>query len=251
TGIGVDRVDLGAATNRGIPVVVTPTAGTRAVAEGTLALMLHLVKRLGRFTELVRAGRWAARSQYTAGDLDGAAVGIVRYGRPGRRVADLVRRFGARVLVTDPLLGEEAQVQGAEVVALPELVRTADVISLHAPLTEQTRDLLGRRTLAEVKPGAIVVNCGRGGLLDLDATHEALLDGRLAGVGLDVYDPEPPEPGGHPLFQHPDVVLTPHVMGISARGWYQTCSDLADGMTAVLAGGRAEHVANPEVYGAG
>jgi phosphoglycerate dehydrogenase-like enzyme len=239
TGVGVDRVDLPAASARGIPVVVTPHAGTRAVAEGTLALTLHLLKRLGRFTELVRDGRWAER--------DGATVGLVGYGRIGRRVAELARCFGARVVVTDPYL-DPATEEAVTVVELDEVMRTADVISLHAPLTPQTHHLLGAAALAEVKPGAIVVNCGRGGLLDLDAVHAALTDGRLAGVGLDVYDPEPPPPQGHPLFGHPDVVLTPHVMGISARAWHKTCVDVAEGMAAVLGGARVEHVANPEVY---
>jgi phosphoglycerate dehydrogenase-like enzyme len=247
TGVGVDRVDLPAASARGIPVVVTPHAGTRAVAEGTLALTLHLLKRLGRFTELVRDGRWAERGGIAAGDLDGATVGLVGYGRIGRRVAELARCFGARVVVTDPYL-DPATEEAVTVVELDEVMRTADVISLHAPLTPQTHHLLGAAALAEVKPGAIVVNCGRGGLLDLDAVHAALTDGRLAGVGLDVYDPEPPPPQGHPLFGHPDVVLTPHVMGISARAWHKTCVDVAEGMAAVLGGARVEHVANPEVY---
>jgi phosphoglycerate dehydrogenase-like enzyme len=150
-------------------------------------------------------------------------------------------------VVTDPYL-DPATEEAVTVVELDEVMRTADVISLHAPLTPQTHHLLGAAPLAEVKPGAIVVNCGRGGLLDLDAVHAALTDGRLAGVGLDVYDPEPPPPQGHPLFGHPDVVLTPHVMGISARAWHMTCVDVAEGMAAVLGGARVEHVANPEVY---
>lgn len=243
TGVGVDRVDVAAATARGIPVVITPHAGTRAVAEGTLALTLHLLKRLGRFTGLVRDGRWAERGGITAGDLDGATMGLVGYGRIGRRVAELARCFGADVVVTDPYLDSTAD--DITVVALDDLVRTADVISLHAPLTPQTHHLLGAAALAAVKPGAVLVNCGRGGLLDLDAAYAALIDGRLGGVGLDVYDPEPPAPQGHPLFAHPDVVLTPHVMGISARAWRKTCVDVADGMAAVLGGTRAEFVATP------
>lgn len=243
TGVGVDRVDLEAASTRSVPVVVTPTAGTRAVAEGTLAFALHLLKKLGRHTTLVREGQWARRSRLTAYDLDGATVGLVGYGRIGRRVAELARCFGADVLVFDPYLDAA---EGITVTDLPRLLAAADVISLHAPLTPETRHLIGAAELAQVKPGAVLVNCARGGLLDLDAAHAALLDGRLAGVGLDVYDPEPP--ADHPLFHHPDVVLTPHIMGISARAWQRTCVDMATGMAAVLGGGRAEHVANPEVY---
>jgi D-3-phosphoglycerate dehydrogenase len=243
TGIGVDRVDLGAASSRSVPVVVTPTAGTRAVAEGTLAFALNLLKKLGPHTTLVREGQWAHRNRLTAHDLDGATVGLVGYGRIGRRVAELARCFGADVLVFDPYLDAA---EGITVTDLSRLLAAADVISLHAPLTPETRHIIGAAVLTRVKPGAVLVNCARGGLLDLDAVHAALLDGRLAGVGLDVYDPEPP--ADHPLFHHPDVVLTPHIMGISARAWQRTCVDMATGMAAVLGGGRAEHVANPEVY---
>jgi D-3-phosphoglycerate dehydrogenase len=247
TGIGVDRVDIAAATARAVPVVVTPTAGTRAVAEGTLALMLHLLKRLGRFTTLVRDGKWAERNQFTARDLDGATVGLIGCGRIGLRVAELTRCFGAEVLAFDPYL-DPARAEHITVVDLEDLVRSSDVISLHAPLTTETRHILGATALSKVKPGAIVVNCGRGALLDLDAAYAALDDGRLAGVGLDVYDPEPPGPEGHPLFLHPDVVLTPHIMGLSARAWHKTCADMAEGMAAVLNGKHVEHVANPEVF---
>ena len=243
TGVGVDRVDLEAASTRSVPVVVTPTAGTRAVAEGTLAFALHLLKKLGRHTTLVRKGAWKQRNRLTAYDLDGATVGLVGFGRIGRRVAELARCFGAEVLVFDPYLDAA---EGVTVTDLPRLLAAADVISLHAPLTPETRHLIGAAELALIKPGAVLVNCARGGLLDLDAAHAALLDGRLAGVGLDVYDPEPP--ADHPLFHHPDVVLTPHIMGISARAWQRTCVDMATGMAAVLGGGRAENVANPEVY---
>ncbi|GAB3347927.1 hydroxyacid dehydrogenase [Amycolatopsis echigonensis] len=245
TGIGVDRVDLDAASARSVPVVVTPSAGTRAVAEGALTLALHLLKRIGRYTTLVREGRWTQRNAFTANDLDGAVVGLVGYGRIGRRVAELARAFGASVLVYDPYL-RPADADGVTVADLPRVLTGSDVLSLHAPLTPETRHLLGEAELSQVKPGAILVNCARGGLLDLDAVHAALLDGRLGGVGLDVYDPEPPV--DHPLFHHPDVALTPHIMGISARAWHRTCADMATGMAAVLGGGRADHVANPEVY---
>lgn len=245
TGIGVDRVDLDAASARSVPVVVTPSAGTRAVAEGALTLALHLLKRIGRYTTLVREGRWTQRNAFTANDLDGAVVGLVGYGRIGRRVAELARAFGASVLVYDPYL-RPADADGVTVADLPRVLTGSDVLSLHAPLTPETRHLLGEAELSQVKPGAILINCARGGLLDLDAVHAALLDGRLGGVGLDVYDPEPPV--DHPLFHHPDVALTPHIMGISARAWHRTCADMATGMAAVLGGGRADHVANPEVY---
>jgi D-3-phosphoglycerate dehydrogenase / 2-oxoglutarate reductase len=244
SGVGVDRVDLAAATRRGIPVVITPGAGTRAVAEGALALVLHLVKRLGRFTRLVSEGHWAEREGLLIGDLDRATLGIVGYGRIGRRLADLATVLGMRVLAYDPYASTAVLDPAVTIVELPELLRESDVVSLHAPLTPETQGLIGTEALAQIKPGAVLVNCGRGGLLDLDAAHEALRAGRLSGVGLDVYEPEPPD--DHPLFHHPDVVLTPHVTGLSQRARRLTFQQLADGMVDVLSGRRPAHVANPE-----
>src|SRR5918992_6262113 len=241
TGVGVDLVDLAAASARGIPVVVTPNSGTRAVAEGVLALALHLTKRLGRLTELVREGRWTERAQVPVGDLDGATIGIVGYGRIGRRVGELAAAFGMRVLAYDPLSPPPADVARAD---LGELAASSDVLTLHVPLTEQTQHLVDEALLARVRPGAVLVNCGRGGLLDLGAALAALRSGRLAGVGLDVFDPEPP--AHHPLFDHPDVVLTPHLMGLTRRATAATFADAAQGVVDVLAGRPPAAVANPD-----
>ncbi len=246
SGVGVDRVDVAAATARGIPIAITPSAGTRAVAEGTFALILHLVKRLGRATQLVRDGAWSGREDLTLGDLDGSTLGIVGCGRIGRRVAEIATVFGMRILAHDPYADRSGVDAAVTLSDLPDLLASADVISLHTPLTAETEGLIGSRALIDVKPGAVLVNCGRGGLLDLDAAYEALCDGRLSGVGLDVFDPEPPQ--HHPLFNHPDVVLTPHVMALSRRAWPLILAEMADGMAEVLAGRRAPHVANPAVY---
>ena len=239
TGVGVDLVDLEAASARGITVVVTPGSGTRAVAEGVLALALHLVKRLGPLTDLVRDGRWAGRGQVQVGDLDGATIGIVGYGRIGRRVGELATAFGMRVLAHDPFSPPPPEVDCPD---LGSLAAASDVLTLHAPLTDQTRHLVDRAFLAGVRRGAILVNCGRGGLLDLDAVLAALKAGRLAGVGLDVFDPEPPP--HHPLFDHPDVVLPPPLMGLTRRATAATFADAARGVADVLAGRRPAAVAN-------
>jgi phosphoglycerate dehydrogenase-like enzyme len=239
SGVGVERVDLEAATRRGIPVVVTPTGGTRGVAEGTLALMLHLVKRLAPLTALVREGRWTERDAFPLGDLDGATLAVIGYGRIGRRVAELACAFGMHVVAHDPHADDATY-------ELHDALAIADVITLHAPLTTQTQGLIGEAALGHVKHGAVLVNCGRGALLDLDAAHAALIDGRLAGVGLDVFEPEPAS--DHPLFHHPDVVLTPHVMALSRRTRALVFEEMADGMDDVLSGRRAPHIANPAVY---
>jgi D-3-phosphoglycerate dehydrogenase len=245
TGVGVERVDVAEATRRGIAVVVTPGAGTHAVAEGALAMILHLVKRLGVTTECVARGRWSERGTITLGDLDGATIGIVGYGRIGRRVGHLARAFGMTVLAHDPYLAQpedRAGGDGAELVELEELRSRSQVVTLHLPLTPQTHHLVGSAFLAAMPVGSILVNCGRGGLLDLDAAAHALADGRLAGLGLDVFEPEPPT--HHPVFDHAGVVLSPHLMGLSAGATRATFTAAAQGVADVLAGRRPAALAN-------
>jgi len=246
TGVGVDRVDLAAAGARGIAVVITPDSGTRAVAEGVLAHVLHLVKRLGPLTRLVREGRWAERAGVAVGDLDGATIGIVGYGRIGRRVGELAAAFGMGVLAHDPISPPPAGIDRPD---LGELAAASDVLTLHAPLTEATHHLVDAAVLARIRPGAVLVNCGRGGLLDLDAALAALESGRLGGVGLDVFDPEPPP--HHPLFDHPGVVLTPHLMGLTRRATAATFAAAARGVGDVLTGRRPAALANPDWTPAG
>jgi D-3-phosphoglycerate dehydrogenase len=246
TGVGVDLVDLEEASARGVAVVITPGAGTRAVAEGVLAHALHLVKRLAPLTRLVREDRWAERGGVAVGDLDGATMGIVGYGRIGRRVGELAAAFGMRVLAHDPISPPPADVDCPD---LEELAGASDVLTLHAPLTAATHHLVDAGLLSRVRPGAVLVNCGRGGLLDLDAALAALESGRLGGIGLDVFDPEPP--AHHPLFDHPNVVLTPHLLGLTRRATAATFAAAARGVTDVLAGRRPPALANPDWEPAG
>ena len=238
TGVGVDAVDVDEASRRGIAVVITPGAGTNAVAEGALAMVLHLVKRLRWTTACVAEGRWADRNQRVLGDLDGATIGIVGYGRIGRRVGHIAQAFGMNVVAHDPYVAP-----APELVELAELRRSAHVITLHVPLTGQTRHLIDGELLSHVNPGTVLVNCGRGGLLDLDAAAEALADGRLRGLGLDVFDPEPPP--HHPVFDRDDVVLSPHVLGMSAAATRAIFAAAARGVTDVLTGRPPAAVANP------
>lgn len=241
TGVGVDHVDIKAATGRGIPVVITPGAGSRAVAEGVFALALHLLKRLVPSTDLIRQGRWADRGQVSMGDLDGATIGIIGYGRIGRRVGELATVFGMNLLAYDPFSAPPPEIASADV---STLASASDVVTLHVPLTAETHQLVDKAFLDRIRPGSILINCSRGALVDLDAALAALESGRLAGVGLDVFDPEPPE--HHPLFDHPDVVLTPHLMGMTRRAAAATFVDAARGVADVLAGLRPAAVANPD-----
>ena len=244
TGVGTDLIDVPGATARGIAVVITPGAGAAAVAEGAIGMALHLVKRFGPLTALVREGRWAERAGVAVGDLDGATLGVVGYGRIGRRTAALAAAFGMRILAYDPVSEPPGDVPSVEhCVSLADLAARSDVITLHLPLTERTRHLVDDAFLARVGPGAVLVNCIRGGLIDTDAVWRALADGRLSGVGLDVFDPEPP--GSHPLYRHPDVVLTPHLMGLSRRATAATFTAAARGVLDVLSGREPRAVADP------
>jgi D-3-phosphoglycerate dehydrogenase / 2-oxoglutarate reductase len=242
TGVGTDLVDLETATARGIAVVVTPGSGTGAVAEGVIAHTMALVKRLGQYTTLIREGRWAQRTAGgPPGDMDGATIGIIGYGRIGRRVGALAEAFGMRVLAYDPFAPPPTEVACSD---LDELVATSDVLTLHVPLTAENHHMVNDEFLGRAKPGAVLINCGRGGLLDLDAALAALESGQLSGVGLDVFEPEPP--AHHPIFDHPGVTLTPHMMGLTRRGTELTFADAAQGVVDVLAGRNPAAVANPD-----
>ncbi|HEV8251616.1 MAG TPA: NAD(P)-dependent oxidoreductase [Gaiellaceae bacterium] len=241
TGVGFDQVDVAAATRRGIPVVITPGAGAPAVAEAALALVVALAKRLPELDRLVREGRWAERDAYEVRDLEGMALGILGFGRIGRRLAVLAERLGMRVLAYDPYA------EGAET-DLPSLFAESDAVSLHAPLTEETRGIVDAELLAGAKPGLLLVNLARGAVVSsLDDLLAALERGSLGGVGLDVFDPEPPDPA-HPIFRHPRVLVSPHSLWRTPRALERTYRELSEGVLAVLRGDRPAAVANPELY---
>ncbi|MBA3384677.1 MAG: hydroxyacid dehydrogenase [Actinobacteria bacterium] len=236
SGVGVDRVDVASAAARGIPVVVTPGANARAVAEGALTLMLALVKRLPELQHALLERDWGARDRLEPSDLEGTTLGIVGYGRIGRELADLARALGMHVLAHDPLVDDATTPLGA-------LFENADIVSLHAPLTDETRGIVGPKLLACAKPGLVLVNTARGGLVSsLDDLLAALEDGRLGGVGLDVFEEEPPDPS-HPLFAHPRVVATPHALGLTLGAREAVFRAMAEGVAAVLRGETPPNVA--------
>lgn len=249
TGAGYDSVDLEAATRRGIPVVYAPGAGARAVAEGALAMILATAKRLRELDIKTRGGEWAVRDRFAMRDLDGAVLGIIGLGRIGREVARLAQAFHMQVLCFDPLISRQVAEQAAtELVELDVLLKKSDFISLHAPFNPQTRGMINRRRLAQVKHGAVLINLARGGLLEnLDVLDEALESGQLSAVGLDVYPQEPPDLS-HPIFKRPSVICTPHAMGLSARAAHNTFAVVSQGMAAVLEGRIPDNVVNPEVF---
>jgi phosphoglycerate dehydrogenase-like enzyme len=239
TGVGTELVDLNEADTRNIPVVITPGSNTDAVAEGVIAQLLHLSKRLGPLTKLVATGKWEQRTNYPVGDLANQTLGIIGYGRIGKKVAEFASVFNMKILAFDPI----AQIptsQNADSIA--EVLTKSDFITLHVPLTPQTTGLIGKTELASLKTGAILINCSRGALVDLDAALESLNSGSLGGLGLDVFDPEPPK--HHPIFDHENVVLTPHVMGLSNQATIATYVMAAEGARDVLTGVKPKAIAN-------
>jgi D-3-phosphoglycerate dehydrogenase len=250
TGAGYDSIDLQAATNRGIPVVYAPGASTKAVAEGTLSMILALAKRLQDLDRKTRSGEWSVRDAFGISDLDGASLGIIGLGRIGREVARLAKAFGMRIISYDPLIGRDtAELAGAELVELDALLRESDFISLHAPLNPQTMGIINRHRLRQVKRGAVLLNLARGGLLEsMDMLDDALESGQLSAVGLDVFPEEPPDLS-HPIFQRPNLLCTPHVMGLTAKAAQATFEMVSRGMADVLENRIPENVANPEVFG--
>jgi len=209
-GAGVDGVDLVSAARRGLVVAVAAAANADAVAEHALALMLSLTRELPRLDRLVRDGGWTD-GRFQGRDFRGSVVGIVGYGSIGRATARLAAALGARVLVLRPTgQADEFEAEPALAAFLPRL----DILSLHCPLTDRTRGLIGARELALMTPGALLVNTARGPVVQEQPLLDALRSGHLAGAGLDTFDTEPLPPG-HPLAALPQVLLTPHVAGVT------------------------------------
>jgi D-3-phosphoglycerate dehydrogenase / 2-oxoglutarate reductase len=249
TGAGYDNLDVAAATRAGIPILYAPAIGSQPIAEGTLALILAASKRLRELGAMVTATGWDSRYEVMGLDLEGACAGVVGLGAIGRRVAALCGAVGMTVVAHDPAAGEE-RVETVELVSLKQLVARADVITLHCALTERTRGLVDRALLANVKPGAVLVNAARGAIVESeDVLAEALASGRLSAVALDVHPSEPPRVT-HRLYSDPRVICTPHSVGLTQRWNEEVFHCLADGVQSVLSGERPPNLLNPEALGA-
>lgn len=248
-GAGVDNIPIPFATSRGVMVANTPGGNnSTAVAEGAVALMLALLRRVGEMDAIVRENRWDARWTTRLGDLTGARVGLIGFGRIARYTAKICAMgFDAEVAAYDPMLSAE-DISAARVTPmdLPELLGWADVISIHVPLTEGTRDLIGSAELARMRSTAIIVNCSRGGIINEAALAAALVSGSIGGAGIDVFAAEPP-PKDHPLFALPNVVLAPHVAGVTESGMKGMATACADAIDTIVAGGHPATLLNPEV----
>jgi D-3-phosphoglycerate dehydrogenase len=210
-GVGVDNIDVPTATRQGIVVMNTPGGNTVSTAEHAVAMLLALSRNIAPACESLKAGRWD-RNKFTGTQLEGKTLGIIGLGRVGMAVARRALGFGMTVLGFDPLLSaEKAREEGVESVArLDDLWSRCDYFSLHTPLTPDTRHMVGPEQLGQMRPGARIINCARGGLIDEPALIAALDAGKVAGAAIDVFEPEPP-PADDPLVKHPKVLVTPHL----------------------------------------
>ena len=246
TGVGVDNVDVKAATERGIYVCHVPDANVVSVAEHVMTLLLALSKQLKILDVESRRGNFAARYQYVTTELSGKTLGIIGLGKIGREVAERTRRgLGMKVLVFDPYVGaQEARRIGAEPFdSLREMLSQSDAVTLHVPLTEKTRKLMGAPEFRSMKPSAWFINTSRGGLVDEGALIEALDSGVIAGAGLDVFESEPLAPDS-PLVGFNNVVLTPHVAGMTKESSIRMAVGAAEAILDVLEGRTPAHVFN-------
>jgi glyoxylate reductase len=247
--VGVDHVDLAAATARGIPIGHTPGVLTETTADLAFALLLDAARRVSEGDRFVRAGSWVPERVWEPDmllgrDVHGATLGLVGMGAIGQAMARRAAGFGMRVLAWSR---RERQVPGVEWTSLDALLAASDFVSVHVALTGETRGLLGPAAIARMKPGAVLVNTARGGIVDEAALAAALREGRLAGAGLDVFAREPLDPAS-PLLALPNVVLTPHIGSASQATRAKMVTLAIRNLVAALAGERMPHCANPAVY---
>lgn len=235
-GIGVDNIDVPAATRRGIAVLNAPGANTVSAAEHTFAVLLALVRRVPWAAQSMRAGAWD-RKTFGGTELRGKVLGVVGLGRIGAHVAGIARAFGMKVVAHDPYLTEQrARALAVELTALDDLLGQADVVTLHLPLTNGTRHLMDAARLATMKPTAVLVNTARGGLVDEAALLEAVTGGKIGGAALDVFTEEP-LPADSPLRRSDRIILTPHLAGSTAEAQERVALEICTAVRDALLSG--------------
>ncbi|ALM83535.1 hydroxyacid dehydrogenase [Bordetella sp. N] len=249
-GAGTNMIDIASATARGIAVVNTPGANARSVAELVISMALALVKRTVALDHAVRQGNWDARYDAGLRELSGMTLGVVGFGQIGRAVAQISRDgFGMTVYVYSPSVSaEDVRAAGCvPVSSMAELVRQADIVSLHRPGNPGPGPLVDASVLAAMKRGAILINTARANLVDEQALAAALRSGHLSGAGVDVFSKEPPPPE-HPLLGLAQVVLAPHAGGSTEEALQRTATAVAGQVLKVLEGARPDHLVNPAVW---
>lgn len=242
-GVGVDNIDVQAATRRGVMVVNAPLGNTIAAAEHAMALMLSLARRVPAADASVRAGEWK-RSRFMGTELNRKSIGIVGLGKIGMEVARRARSFGMTVLAFDPYVSSAtAEALGARLLPLDELLTAADVVTVHVPLTAATRGLIGREQISTMRRGALLLNVARGGVVDEQAVVEAIESGQLGGAAFDVYEQEP-LPTSSPLLASDNTVLTPHLGASTREAQVKVAVEVAEQVVDVLNGRPARGAVN-------
>ncbi|MGH8013790.1 MAG: phosphoglycerate dehydrogenase [Candidatus Binataceae bacterium] len=242
-GVGVDNVELDAATRRGIVVMNSPLGNSVTTAEHTISMMMALARHIPAANAALRAGLWE-RGKFTGIEVCGKTLGVVGLGNIGRIVADRALGLKMKVVGFDPILTAEAAAKiGVELVGLEALLGRSDFITVHAPLTDETRGLIGAAAFARMKKGVRILNCARGGIVDETALLKALESGQAAGAALDVFIEEPPPPG-HPLIAHPNVIATPHLGAATDEAQVQVAVDIANQIVEFLLDGTIRHAVN-------
>lgn len=241
-GVGTDSIDLQAATRAGVVVTIVPGLNDETCADHALALLLAAARRVIEHDASVRRGEWNRGGTLTPWNLHDKTVGVIGYGRIGRHVVARLRGFGTQIKVFDPASPTDMELRCA---TLDELLACADVVMLHAPLTPETNGLIGAAQLAKMKPGAILVNTSRGALIDEAALLAALREGRLRAAALDVFQEEPPS--NPALLALPNVVLSPHIGGLSSEAIHAMMSKCVQQVLDVLHGRVPDGVANADV----
>jgi D-3-phosphoglycerate dehydrogenase len=245
-GVGVDGIDLSAATEQGVPVVNVPDYGTDEVANHAVALLLALARKLARLDRQTRSGGWDVFRVGPVARLAGQTVGIVGCGRIGSAVARKLGGFDVRLLGCDPNISTFPP--GVQPVAFERLVSESDYVTIHCPLTADTRHLFDAESIGWMRPTAALINTARGGIVDTAALVAALQEGLLAGAGLDVLEQEPLDPAS-PLLRMEQVIVTPHAAWYSEEGRSDLKRRAAEEAVRVLRGERPRHCVNPEALG--
>jgi D-3-phosphoglycerate dehydrogenase / 2-oxoglutarate reductase len=248
-GVGVDTIDVKAATERGIVVVNTPEANALSVAEHTVTALGALAKRVVAYDRAIRNKGWEIRNSYKAVDLDAKTLGLVGIGRIGSLVArKAAAAFNMKVIAFDPYVApEKAREMGIVLVPTSDdIFKQADVVSMHTPLTPETRRFVNAARLGLMKPTAFLINFSRGEVVDEKALYTALKTGVIAGAAIDVYDPEPPL-NDNPLYELENIILSPHSAALTQECVIRMAVGAAEGVVDVLTGKRPQFVVNPEV----
>ncbi len=243
-GVGYDNIDVEAATERGIAVMNVPGANAVSVAELAFGMMLALSRYLVEANESTKAGKWE-KKRFKGHEIMGKTLGLVGLGKVGVEVAKRAIGFGMKVVANDPRFSaEDSAPFSVKIVSFDELLEQSDFISLHLPLTDETRRLFDRETLEKCKKGVYLINCARGGIVDEKALYDAIREGHVAGAALDVFEKEPP--ADTPLRKLPNVILTPHIGASTTEAQIRVATKVARQMVDFFREDKVENVVNPE-----